>query len=156
MMRARLWALFARVASPVRSQCGQMTIEFVALFPIMLMIALVAFNSMLFLSECAAFDRLFRESVCVFAPSPESATTPAQTCARVEGELSSLSQKSYLSCSVSRSGGSDGLTTFSGTLFYTPSIFGAYPLHRIFDVELTPIQHSVQIVVDIYEPGVFL
>ena len=40
---------------------GQMTIEFALLFPVMLMIALIACNSILFLSECASFDRIFRE-----------------------------------------------------------------------------------------------
>ena len=59
---------------------GQMTIEFALLFPVMLMIALIACNSILFLSECASFDRIFRESVCVFAPSPASEETTGQIC----------------------------------------------------------------------------
>ena len=52
---------------------GQMTIEFALLFPVMLMIALIACNSILFLSECASFDRIFRESVCVFPTTPPTA-----------------------------------------------------------------------------------
>lgn len=135
---------------------GQMSIEFIVMFPVMLMIALVAFNSALFLSECAAFDRIFRESVCVLAPSPESDETAGQICARLENELSSFSQKTYLSCSVSRNDHGDGLATYAATLSFTPTIFGAYPIHPVFDLSLSPIEHTIQMTVDIYRPGVFL
>lgn len=135
---------------------GQMTIEFAVLFPVMLMIALIACNSILFLSECSAFDRMVRESVCVFAPSPASDESSAQICALVEGSLESFSQKDYLSCTVSASAHDNGLTTYTATLFFTPTIFGAYPLRSVFDVELTPIEHPIAITVDSYKPGVFL
>lgn len=133
-----------------------MTIEFALLFPVMLMIALIACNSILFLSECAAFDRLFRESVCVFAPSPASDQGKDQICAQIEGSLESFAQKDYLSRRVSATAGNDGLTTYEATLFFTPTIFGAYPLRRVFDIELIPIEHTVRITVDTYQPGVFL
>lgn len=135
---------------------GQMTIEFVVMFPVMLMIALVAFNSVLFLAECAAFDRIFRESVCVFAPSPASDESPDRICAQVEGQLNAFEQKSYLSCDVTQSAQADGCIAYTGTLFFTPSIFGAYPMHRVFDIALQPIQHSIRIDIDAYRPGVFL
>lgn len=140
----------------LRNEDGQMTIEFVVLFPVMLMIALIAFNSMLFLSECAAFDRVFRESVCVFAPSPASDESSDRICAAVEGALDRFDQKDHLTCGVTQSAHDNGLTTFTATLSYTPSIFGAYPIHRVFDIELAPIQHSVQIDIDRYRPGAFL
>ena len=128
---------------------GQMTIEFALLFPVMLMIALIACNSILFLSECASFDRIFRESVCVFAPSPASEETTGQICAHIE-------ERDYLSCSVSASEGQGGLTTYTATLAFTPTIFGAYPLRRVFDVELSPIEHPFTMSVDSYKPGVFV
>lgn len=145
-----------RERSVQRQARGQMTIEFAVLFPIMLMIALVACNSILFLSECASFDRIFRESVCIFAPSPASDQSKEQICAQIEGSLSSFAQTDYLSARVQASSGNDGLTTYSATLFFTPTIFGAYPLRRVFDIELAPIEHTVQITVDTYQPGVFL
>ena len=124
---------------------GQMTIEFALLFPVMLMIALIACNSILFLSECASFDRIFRESVCVFAPSPAS-----------EEALAQFNERDYLSCSVSASEDQGGLTTYTATLAFTPTIFGAYPLRRVFDVELSPIEHPITMSVDSYKPGVFV
>ena len=124
---------------------GQMTIEFALLFPVMLMIALIACNSILFLSECASFDRIFRESVCVFAPSPA-----------IEEALAQFNERDYLSCSVSASEDQGGLTTYTATLAFTPTIFGAYPLRRVFDVELSPIEHPITMSVDSYKPGVFV
>ena len=133
---------------------GQMTIEFALLFPVMLMIALIACNSILFLSECASFDRIFRESVCVFAPSPASEETTGQICG--VKLPAGLKQSDYLSCSVSASEDQDGLTTYTATLAFTPTIFGAYPLRRVFDVELSPIEHPITMTVDSYKPGVFV
>lgn len=49
---------------------GQMTVEFVVAFPAMMAIALIAVNAVLFFSDCASFDRLFRNSVCAYAASP--------------------------------------------------------------------------------------
>lgn len=135
---------------------GQMTIEFVVLFPVMLMIALIAFNAILFLSECASFDRISRESASVFAVSPESGRSTDQICAQIKGALDTFEQKDYLSCSVSSSNHGGGLTAYTATLLFTPSIFGAYPLRKVFDIELTLIEHSIQIIVDSYKPGVFL
>lgn len=145
-----------RERSADRSSRGQMTIEFALLFPVMLMIALIACNSILFLSACSSFDRIFRESTCVFAPSPASDQQRDQICAQIEESLAAVVQENYLSCAVSANTGSEGLTTYEATLFFTPTIFGAYPLRRVFDIELTPIEHTIQITVDTYRPGVFL
>ena len=42
---------------------GQMTIEFVVAFPAMIAVAFVAINAVLFFSDCASFDRVFRNAV---------------------------------------------------------------------------------------------
>lgn len=136
---------------------GQMTIEFALLFPVMLMIALIACNSILFLSECASFDRIFRESVCVFAPSPASEETTGQICAHIEEALAQFNERDYLSCSVSASEDQGGLTTYTATLAFTPTIFDALSgFCRVFDVELSPIEHPITMTVDSYKPGVFV
>lgn len=135
---------------------GQMTIEFAVMFPVMLMIALLAFNSVMFLAQCASFDRIFRQAVCVYAPSPASDQGSEQICAQITEELSTFQEKDNLDCSVSSSGRSDGLITYCGTLSYTPTLFGAHPLRAVFGVTLPPIEHTVQIIVDSYKPGVFV
>lgn len=149
-------------ASPTRTDArnartkGQMTIEFAVMFPVMLMIALVAFNSVMFLTQCSSFDRIFRQAVCTYAPSPASDQAAGQICAQITGELDTFQEKDYLDCAVSSNAGSDGLSTYQGTLFYTPTLFGAHPLRAVFGVSLPPIEHTVQMTVDSYKPGVFL
>lgn len=140
----------------MKNESGQMTVEYAVMFPVMLAIALVACNAILFFSECASFDRIFRESVCVFAPSPASGETSVQTSAQVVAALQSFEERSYLSCAVEASGHGDGLTTYSATLFFTPTIFGAYDLHGAFGVTFSPIEHRISLTVDTYKPGVFL
>ncbi len=135
---------------------GQMTIEFAVMFPVMLMIALVAFNSIMFLAQCSSFDRIFRESVCVYAPSPASEQAAGQICAQIAAELEPYQEKDYLECTVDSGAQDSGLTTYRGTLAYTPTVFGAYPLRQVFGVALPPIEHIVEMTVDSYKPGVFL
>lgn len=147
---------FQHSRSCAKRSSGQMTIEFVLFFPVILMIALIAFNGILFLAECSGFDRIFREATSVFAPSPASDATQAHVCAQIEEELDRFEQKPHLSCSVTANAQNGGLTTYSAKLFFTPTIFGAYPLRKVFEVELPPLEHSVQIVIDTYKPGVFL
>lgn len=135
---------------------GQMSIEFAIMFPVMLLIALVAFNSVMFLSQCAAFDRIFRESVCVYAPSPASDQGSGQVSAQVLETLEGFQEKDYLECSVTSDAQTSGLSTYTGTLAYTPTVFGAYPLRQVFGLALPLIEHTVSMTVDTYKPGVFL
>lgn len=139
-----------------KSNRGQMSIEFAVMFPVMLLVALIAFNCIMLLAQCSAFDRIFRESVCTYAPSPASDQGSAQICANIASELETFQEKDYLNCSVSSSELSSGMTKYLGTLSYTPTVFGAYPLRQVFGVSLPPIDHVVQITVDSYKPGVFL
>lgn len=145
-----------QIARPRSTTKGQMTIEFAVMFPVMLVIALIAFNALMFLSNCAAFDRIFREAVCVYAPSPASGEDTGQTCAHINEQLETFADKTYLACNISPSARNDGLTTYTGTLFYTPTLFGAYPLREVFGVSLPAVEHNACITVDSYKPGVFL
>jgi hypothetical protein len=147
-----------RQASRFKARCnsGQMTIEYAIMFPVMLAIALIATNSILFLGECSSFDRLFRESVCVLAPSPASEQTSAQVCAQIEESLDEFKTRSYLNYEVSSAAGNDDLTTYSATLSFTPTLFGSNPLRQVFGVSLPALTHTVTMSIDAYKPGVFL
>lgn len=52
------------------NQAGQMTVELAVAFPVVVAVAVIAMNALLFLSECAAFDRVARDAVRVHATSP--------------------------------------------------------------------------------------
>ena len=81
-----------------------MTVEFVVAFPAMLAIAFVAVNAILFFSDCAAFDRVFRNAVCTYAASPAYEQGTAENCALIEAQLSDSLSRENLSYQVSSSG----------------------------------------------------
>lgn len=133
---------------------GQMTVEFVALFPAMLVIGLLATNALLFFSDCASFDRVFRNAVCTYAPSPAHHQTADQSAALIQGVLDSAFAQEHLDCSVVVSGTNDGLYTFEGTVEFHPTLFGSGPLSSLFGVSFPTLNHSSSLTVDVYKPGV--
>ena len=106
---------------------GQMTVEFVVAFPAMLAIAFVAFvavNAILFFSDCAAFDRVFRNAVCTYAASPAYEQGTAESCALIEAQLYDSLSRENLSYQVSSSGVEGGTVTFSAQMRFLPTLFG--------------------------------
>lgn len=133
---------------------GQMTIEFVIAFPVALVIALVSINAVLFFSECASFDRLFRFAVCTYAVSPAYEQSVEQSCAYISEELSAEFSEENLSVEVSSSGTEGGLVTFRALLNFQPTLFGNGTLSGVFGVSFPPLKHQEEITVDVYKPGV--
>lgn len=135
---------------------GQMTIEFVVVFPVLLVIALISVNVVLFLSECSSFDRLFRQEVARLAPSPSYGQTGAEIAGRIESDLAGNFNRDYLRVRASCSGRSDGLVSYVGTLEFHPTLFGMGPLRGAFGVSFPSMSHSQKLVVDAYKPGVLI
>ena len=54
-------------APPHRRESGQATVELMAALPVMIAIAVIVVNATLFLSDCAAFDRLAHQAVRIHA-----------------------------------------------------------------------------------------
>ncbi len=135
---------------------GQMTVEFVAMFPVMLLIALIAVNATLFLSECAAFDRVFRNAVCTYAASPAYGQGADQSCALVEEALREQFDADNLSVQVSSSGSEGGIVAFAGRLSFEPTLFGMGALHGAFGVSFPALNHEEKISVSAYKPGVVI
>lgn len=132
---------------------GQMTVEFVAAFPVMLIIAVVSINAILFFSECASFDRLARQLICVHASSPAYGQGPEQLAADVEGELKASFDKEWLDVRVEVSDASAGHARYTATLGFTPTLVGRSFSGNVFGVEVSPLRHQVSMVVDPYRPG---
>lgn len=65
---------------------GQMTIEFVVAFPAMIAVAFVAINAVLFFSDCASFDRVFRNAVCTYAASPAYEQGTGESCGLIQSQ----------------------------------------------------------------------
>lgn len=138
------------------AQSGQMTVEFVAMFPVALVIALIAVNAALFFSECASFDREFRSAVCAQAISPGYGRSVEQSCAVIEGQLAEAYSEEHLAVSVSSEGTAGGMVKFTGELAFFPTLFGKGALTGAFGVSFPPLRHTTALSVDVYKPGVIL
>ncbi len=135
---------------------GQMTIELMAMLPAALVVALVAVNGALFFSECAAFDRTFRSAVNTFAVSPAAGQGVSESCALIQGAVGALHASDHVDVSVSSSGIEGGVVTFTGTLAFHPTLFGAGPLTGAFGVSFPALSHRAEISVAVYRPGVII
>lgn len=138
------------------SEGGQMTVEFVVAFPVLVAIAVIAVNAGLFLSECAAFDRAACEAVRVHATSPAFGASADEACGAIGADLTEGFSREYLTTSVESSAEAGGLTTYAMTLEFSPTLFGMGFKSEVFGVSLPKLTHRVEHTVDPYKPGVFL
>lgn len=135
---------------------GQMTVELVVVLPVLLAVACIALNVSLFLSSCAQFDRVFRNSVCTYAVSPAYQQTSAESCLLIEEALNNTLLDAYIDCEVVSYGSAYGFTTYVADLKFTPTLFGVAPVDSFFGLSLPQATHQSRLVVDCYKPGVFL
>lgn len=149
-------AVLQRLGGVVHERRAQMTVEFVVAFPALLLVALIAINALLFISECALFDRIFRTAVNTYAVSPAYGQTTEQTCLLIQNELDEAFNREYLEFEVISSGTSGGMVAFEGKLFFAPTLFGKGILTGVFGVSFPELVHHVQFSIDSYKPGVLL
>lgn len=135
---------------------GQMTIEFIVCFPVMMVVALIAINALLFFGECASFDRNFKDASCAYASSPGFGQTVDASCAKIKSSVEGVCNTEYVEITVTSSGVEGGLVTLTGTLSFTPTLFGAGVLDSVFGISFPRMTHQSQIVVDCYKPGVII
>lgn len=135
---------------------GQMTVELAVGIPVFIAVALVVFNAMLFLENCAAFDRQAKEAVRVYAAAPAYGQGVGDSAALVQASLEKAFSKDYLSVSVYTQGSPVGFTTYTACLRFTPTLFGRDFSGTVFSVVLAPIEHKTQLTVDPYKPGAVL
>ena len=136
---------------------GQMTVELAVMIPVLVIVAVIAMNATLFFSECAAFDRLARNAVRAFATSPAYGEGATQSCDAALGAIEEgmgIAEKEYLEASVSVMDESLGQKRFRATLRFTPTLFGLGLKSSVFGVSLPKLEHSTELVVDVYKPGV--
>lgn len=139
-----------------RFEAGQMTVELAVAFPVLVIVAAIAVNALLFFTECAAFDNAFRDAVRIHAASPAYGQGLEQSRAQVAAEISEEFDRPYLESSVAVEGASAGHTTFTSTLEFSPTLFGLGLKSSVFGVALPPLTHSASFTVDCYKPGVLL
>ena len=141
---------------PAAGEAGQSTVELMVVLPVMLLIALIVVNAMLFISDCAAFDRLACQAVRVHAASPGYGQDAQRSCALVEDQLARAFDEENLSVEVSVKSGSGGTLSFHARLEFTPTLFGLGLREQILGVSLPALSHEAVYVVDPFKPGVIV
>lgn len=146
----------ASLGSKLRRDDGQMTVELVAMIPVIIAIAAIAVNALLFFSECAAFDRVARNAIRIQAAAPAYGQDVQESCALVLATVEDsmrLAEKDYLEADVAASGSSGAKTTYKATLLFSPTLFGLGLKSSIFGVSLPRLEHSTELSVETYRPG---
>lgn len=139
-----------------RFEQGQMTVELAVALPVLLAVAIIAVNALLFFSECAAFDAASRDAVRICAASPAYGQDLEQSRAQVAAALSEAFDRPYTASSVAVEGSADGHATFTSTLEFSPTLFGMGLKSSVFGIALPKIAHAASFTVDCYKPGVLL
>lgn len=89
---------------------AQATVEMAVVAPVMVVLALIVYNLMLFASATARFDRVAPDIVLIHASAPagtrEDGTRP-DTCALVRSKLEAAMEGYSVEIDVTREGGSD-------------------------------------------------
>ena len=146
----------AHVAAPTIRERGQMTVELAVVFPVLIAVAVIAVNALLFFSECAAFDRVAREAVRVHAASPAYGQGLEQGCAQIAQTVEQACDRPYTATRVAVEEVNGGHAKFTATIEFSPTLFGMGLKSSVLGVALPHLQHAVSLVVDPYKPGVLL
>lgn len=135
---------------------GQMAVEFMVVLPVLLVVALIAVNALSFFSECAAFDNQFRQAVCTHAVAPAYGQDATGGVALVQASLNGAYTRDNQSVEVVCAQVAGGITKFTGTLTWHPTLFGMGLRSQVFGVNLPALKHSATLSVSCYKPGVLL
>lgn len=139
-----------------RATKGQMTVELAVGIPVFIAVALVVFNAMLFLENCASFDRHAKDAVRIYAAAPAYGQGASDSAALIRASLEESFSADYLSVAVYMQGSPLGFTTYTACLWFTPTLFGRGFSGTVFSIVLGPIEHTTQLTADPYKPGVVL
>ena len=141
-------------AKRLRDHRGQATVELAIAFPVIIIVAVIAVNTLLLFGECSAFDRTARQAIRTYACSPSAGEGSAAICGHIQAALDDSFDAPYMSCSVEGSGAQYGFMTYRATLQFYPTLFGLGLKEEVFGIPLPQITHSVELTVDSYKPGV--
>lgn len=142
-----------RLATKLRERKGQMTVELCVIFPVAIIIAVIATNALSFFGYCAEFDRVGRNAVRTYAASPAYDQNSGQSSALVSAALDECFDASNLDCSVEVSSDHRGYDSYTMTLSFRPTLFGLGLKSEVFGVPLPSLSHTSCLTVDPYKPG---
>lgn len=132
---------------------GQMTVELCVVFPVIIVIAVIATNAMLFFGNCAEFDRVGRNAVRTFAAVPTHGSGEGVAQAQVLAALEGALDAENLEVNVASSRDFRGYEEYVMTLCFHPTLFGMGLKQEVFGVSLPSLTHESRIIVNPYKPG---
>ena len=135
---------------------GQATVELAVAMPVLLLTALICYNTLTFISDCSAFDRVLRNSVRVHAVSPGYGVGSSAVLAQIEEDLRQAFPDEKHDVQVSTRTFSYGLAEYEATLACRPTLFGRDMRDELFGIRIPRAVHTERYVVDPYRPGVLL
>lgn len=147
---------FKRRLHQPMNESGQMVVELAFVFPVLLVVALIAINALTFFSECAAFDGAFREGVRLYCTSPGYGQDGDTALGNLEAYLGAVCDEPNETIAVRMSGKSWGYREYIGELSFSPTIFSHTLKPVVFGISFPSLVHEVSFVVDSYKPGVVL
>lgn len=136
-----------------RFEQGQMAVELAVVTPVLLLVFVIVFDMLVFMSECARFDHIAPQQVlaCATTAPIEEASLDAR-CARIQAALGAEFAKNGSSVSVEYADADmllSSMVSFTCTFRFAPwpfNLSGAPPR----------ISHNCSLVVDPYVPGEIL
>lgn len=149
-----LWV--AKLRRGDRSESGQMAVELAVVFPVLLVVALIALNALTFFSECAAFDVAFREGVRLYCTSPGYGQDGSACLSQLEAHVEVCCAAPNEQVTVQVASKSWGYREYTGELHFRPTIFSHALQPTVFGISLPSLTHEISFVVDSYKPGVML
>ena len=129
---------------------GQMTVEFAALFPAVLMAAFVALQGMVFAGDCAAFDAVARDAIRQQADDGyEGSAGASEVCAHIEESLGFQHVQVSVACEKTEL----GHARYTAKMEYRPRFLVDA---SIFGVRAPALSHEVSLTVSPYRKGVVI
>ena len=138
----------------IKSTSGQATVELAVMFPVVIIIAVIAINSLLYFGYCASFDRSFRQIVSATASSPAAGIDIGKLKSDIENQLNELYDEENLNFDVEVHAVDGGCHQYLATLKMFPTLFGLGLKSEILGIPLPSLNHSSQMTVETYKPGV--
>ena len=141
---------------PTRESRGQMTIELAVAMPVLIIVAVIAVNTITFFADCAVFDRVAHDAVRVYAASPAYGQGADQSCALVEQDILAALDADNIDVAVSHGSVGFDFDQYTATLVFHPTLFGLGLRSEVFGVALPALSHDTAYVVDSYKAGVIV
>lgn len=142
-----------RLVRLMREERGQATVEMALFLPVAVALAAVTVNALLFMGQCAAFDRAAAQAVRACCTSPSQGEY-GHGGDLVAAELRRSFDDRNLQVSVESSGSGSAHTTYTATLKFRPTLFGLGMKSKVMGVRMPVLTHSTSLTVETYKPGV--